>query len=56
MPKSHKCGLCEKTTKTHRLANRAHRRRSGVGGLKVLKPRSARIRKFELEGTYDEVS
>lgn len=47
------CGLCGKGTKAHRKANNVRyvRRRSGVSGLKVLKPRSARIRRWE--GTYE---
>ena len=52
--KGKRCGLCGKGTKTHRKANRAFRpprqRRNGISGLKVLKPRSERVRRFELDG------
>jgi hypothetical protein len=52
MAKGKRCGLCGKGTKAHRKANdvRYVRRRSGVSGLKVLKPRSERVRRWEVDG------
>jgi len=40
-----KCGLCEKHGKTH---TRHAGKKSGRSGLKVLKPRKARVRRGEM--------
>jgi len=45
--KSKRCGLCGITTRAHKKAN-FKPARSGRSGLKLLKPRSSRVRKWDV--------
>ena len=45
--KSKRCGLCGVTTRAHKKAN-FKPKRSGRSGLKPLKPRSVRVRKWDV--------
>lgn len=46
--KSNRCGLCGVATRAHKKAN-FKLKKKGTSGLKPLKPRSARVRKWEIE-------